>query len=1066
MSLDNTTQRALLELLSPLLEREEDRRALLTLVFGEHAPVLKQLELHGTVEAFVLQLTAEMVRLGQAEPGQQALGRLLRTLRGRAPAAQQARIDALERIVNRPAVQASAAATQHGRSPVLHLRLFLSSPGDVADERALARQVFDRLSYDPLLRGQLMLEVVAWDQAGAGVPMLANLSPQEAIAAGLPKPSECDIVVVIFWSRMGTPLSDEYRKPDGTRYNSGTEWEYFEALQAAQGRDKPVILVYHRTQKYLVDADEPDAAAKLQQREHVRAFFASFRNPDGSPRQGYNPYATPEDFRQQLEFHVKAIIRPWLDRLSQLETAPAPEPAPPSLPLWEGSPFPGLRAFTPDDAPIFFGRGRETDELVHRLADSSTRILVVVGASGSGKSSLIAAGLLPRLMDNAIEGSKDWRLPSVSPSPNKERKQWAGLRFTPGELGDNPLLALAVWLLPLLPDYAMTAGKVAEQLEADPALLVQFAEAALQGRPAWSELLMFVDQFEELFSVVAERYRGPFIDMLVAAARAPRVRIVATMRAEFSHLCLEWPKLAAILGTAFFPLAAPRVSALFDMINGPAARAGLTFEERLAARILDDTGTDSGALALLAFTLNELYETRTPDGLLTQSAYEAFGGVRGAIGRRAEATFKNLPGIPEEALRSMCRELIDVDERGVVTRQRVARERLESFDASKRLVEAFTEARLLIIDEGPQGRAMVEVAHEALVREWPRLKDWVSAVSEDLRRWRQVQTAAADWERSGYAASHRWPDARLRQVDATLQRLAIRRDTLPEPVRSFVHPEAERLMEELQRPDTTEARRAEIEDRVIQIGDLRPGVGLRPDGLPDIAWCEVTGGTVVLEGGGGSCRVERFFIAKYPVTYRQYRVFLDHPTGYIDDRWWKGLEHKPDPGKQYWRVASGPAENVSWYDAIAYCRWLSAQLGFEVRLPVETEWQQAANAGHIDRAYPWGSDWREGCANTCEGGLRRTTVVGLYPRGASAQGISDLAGNVWEWCLNRYDKPSEISLVGTRDRSVRGGSWAGNKDFTLCTGRARCSPEGRYHIIGFRLAGAPTLSEARIAQEP
>jgi formylglycine-generating enzyme required for sulfatase activity len=139
------------------------------------------------------------------------------------------------------------------------------------------------------------------------------------------------------------------------------------------------------------------------------------------------------------------------------------------------------------------------------------------------------------------------------------------------------------------------------------------------------------------------------------------------------------------------------------------------------------------------------------------------------------------------------------------------------------------------------------------------------------------------------------------------------------------------------------------------------------------------------------------------------------------------------------------------------------QLGFEVRLPTESEWQQAATGGHMDRAYPWGSDWGEGCANTCEGRLRRTTVVGLYPRGASAQGALDLAGNVWEWCLNRYDKPDQVSLVGARDRAVRGGSWAGNKDFARCTYRGRCSPEG--HIIGFRLAGSPSLLGTQIAQD-
>ena len=138
-----------------------------------------------------------------------------------------------------------------------HLRVFLASPGDVADERRLARDVVDQLRYDPFLRGKVSLDVVAWDKPGAGTPMLATLEPQAAIALGLSKPSECDIVVVLFWSRMGTVLSEDWIKPDAfrylagtpyanlnTRYLSGTEWEYFDALQASQEHPgRPEVLI-------------------------------------------------------------------------------------------------------------------------------------------------------------------------------------------------------------------------------------------------------------------------------------------------------------------------------------------------------------------------------------------------------------------------------------------------------------------------------------------------------------------------------------------------------------------------------------------------------------------------------------------------------------------------------------------------------------------------------------------------------------------------------------------------------------------------------------------------------
>src|SRR5512144_1325207 len=147
----------------------------------------------------------------------------------------------------------------------LHLRVFLASPGDVADERALALRVLEQLQYDPLLRGRITIETVAWDKPGAGTPMLATMTSQEAIKQGLQAPAECDIVIVIFWSRMGTPLPVEWKKPDGSSYLSGTEWEYLNALEAAEKQGSPKILVYRRTERIPLYPDDPDFAANTQQ---------------------------------------------------------------------------------------------------------------------------------------------------------------------------------------------------------------------------------------------------------------------------------------------------------------------------------------------------------------------------------------------------------------------------------------------------------------------------------------------------------------------------------------------------------------------------------------------------------------------------------------------------------------------------------------------------------------------------------------------------------------------------------------------------------------------------------
>ncbi|MGF1545715.1 MAG: SIR2 family protein [Thiotrichales bacterium] len=200
----------------------------------------------------------------------------------------------------------------------MHLRFFLSSPGDVLEERAIAQQVIEQeLPKDPLLRGQVTCEAVRWDDPNAPVSMPAALTPQEAVNRGLAKPSQCDVVIVILWSRMGTPLPADYLKPDGSRYESGTEWEYEDARGAEVA---PHVLVYRRTAKVQIDPDDPAAIDKLEQRKRVQRFFERFRNPDGSLGGGYVEYETPPGFRERLRTDLRAFIQQRL--IEQAREAP------------------------------------------------------------------------------------------------------------------------------------------------------------------------------------------------------------------------------------------------------------------------------------------------------------------------------------------------------------------------------------------------------------------------------------------------------------------------------------------------------------------------------------------------------------------------------------------------------------------------------------------------------------------------------------------------------------------------------------------------------------------------
>jgi hypothetical protein len=198
-------------------------------------------------------------------------------------------------------------------APALYLHFFLASPGDVAEERMIARDVIEGLPKDPLLRDKITVDVVAWDGPG-GVAMEASMTPQAAVKQGLRPPSKCDIAVVILWSRMGTALPTDWEvKADGSPYRSGTEWEYLDALQASEKTGYPNVLVYRRTAVPSLALDDPEVEEKTKQWRAVKAFFAEFRNPDGSFKGAYSEYQAPAQFREKLENDVKALLKKRLD---------------------------------------------------------------------------------------------------------------------------------------------------------------------------------------------------------------------------------------------------------------------------------------------------------------------------------------------------------------------------------------------------------------------------------------------------------------------------------------------------------------------------------------------------------------------------------------------------------------------------------------------------------------------------------------------------------------------------------------------------------------------------------
>jgi formylglycine-generating enzyme required for sulfatase activity len=242
--------------------------------------------------------------------------------------------------------------------------------------------------------------------------------------------------------------------------------------------------------------------------------------------------------------------------------------------------------------------------------------------------------------------------------------------------------------------------------------------------------------------------------------------------------------------------------------------------------------------------------------------------------------------------------------------------------------------------------------------------------------------------------------------------------------------------------------------------DHRPGTGLRSDGTPDIDWVLIDDDRPFIYQTVTHPPLPPYWISRYPVTNRQWQAFIDD-GGYRNDVFWDRLAKRREPRVSHWPEPTAPRQFVSWQEAKAYCRWLSAKLNDEkITLPTEQQWERAA-CGRDGCEYPWGNGYVSGRANLNEmlfpagmHNVRRTTAVGLYPDGSTPDGIQDLSGNVWEWCLDEQDNSQNINPTGPARRIVRGGSW----DYgTVNCGKSYVSgqvPGYRGSSVGLRLVRA------------
>jgi tetratricopeptide (TPR) repeat protein len=672
-----------------------------------------------------------------------------------------------------------------------HLRIFVSSPGDVDTERQIAGRVIERLRIRFQEHGQI--ESYFWEYE----PMRHHATFQNQI----PPTSDFDVVVCILWSRLGTPLIG----PDGKRYASGTEYEVASARESWKATGSPETMIYlHDAPAQIRQFPDSEFQKMVDQLKALKRFVAEYcQDPEtGEIKGAFTNYRDLGQFEMLLEKHLEKLIEQklpnrWIDRRAQIILRPH----------WIGaSPFRGLAAFDFEHAPIFFGRtkavgdvlaqlrrrmGEVEDARAARIEITAAAFVLISAMSGVGKSSLVRAGILPLLVEPG-NGIALWRRATMRPSESA------------GDLFDGLAYALcAEEALPELVSGEMTVAMIADFLRRNPtgigfglssaldrasaelkrqdALDLQAQEQSLRyrGRIADadaavqkiaelrkamfpSRLVLAIDQLEELFTLesITPEARANFIVAIAALARSGRVAVLATLRSDFFEKCAEVPLLAELSkGDGLYHLLPPNPLEIGQMIREPAVAAGLQFEihpeikQFLDERLRDAATRNPEALPLLQFCLEALYQVQAKrgDGLLIHADYDAIGGVEGALANRAEETFGRLQPVEQDEFDRVMRAVTTADDNETFTRRWADRDELGRVPATKAFMDAFLApaARLFVVDRNLAGRVVVSVTHEALLTRWERLHQWLLTNLENLRTRAQVSADALRWRQSG-----------------------------------------------------------------------------------------------------------------------------------------------------------------------------------------------------------------------------------------------------------------------------------------------------------------------------
>jgi formylglycine-generating enzyme required for sulfatase activity len=696
-------------------------------------------------------------------------------------------------------------------------------------------------------------------------------------------------------------------------------------------------------------------------------------------------------------------------------------------------PYRSLRAFTRKDHDIFWGRSAFIEDRLLPRVRSNAFVAVVVGSSGSGKSSAVFAGLLPEL-----EGDP----------------AWATADFRPGARPFDALAAaLEDWLEPAAApvDRILATKKLGKALfEGDIGLtdvIDQLAHTADRGP---SRYLLVADQFEELFSRcpdpdTRQRFMRSIAETVIAeqGRQGLRLTIVLTMRADFLESAMDYGPFAAVLKDSVELLGAMTEAELREAIEKPAAAAGVRFAPGLVDRIIDDVGDEAGRLPLMQFALTLLWGEQQA-GELTHAGYNAIGEVGGALANHAESVILALGAERGDLARRLFTQLAQIDAAGKSTK-RVAR-RDELSDDAWQLAQDLSYQRLVVTGRDPVNEVdTVELIHETLLTNWATLKQWL-AVDHKFRAWQdQTRVLARQWmerdrEEGGLlrgaflADAEQWLTSRPEDVgqsersliEASIERretdAAARESELVQKVAS------ERRLKRISTALTVLTAVAAIAVIVALVTQFDIDIGARLSGASSVEaenpFIAMAGGLMVFgtekpDPGGEQAlqpvTVDSMAIQKTEVTNAQYRRCVQAAACKADPVI-RGQYDDP-------AAARRPVVQVTAYHAASFCSWLGG------RLPTSAEWERAAR-DLTGRLWPWGNEPPTPAFANLDPSSG-SADVGTHPAGSTPEGVLDLVGNVAEWTSSQVVQTADETYLLTQwdgnattaALTQRGGSW-------------------------------------------